>query len=63
VPDPDAGITRHDLSLAAIAVPLLVATVAGATLPVGLPVALGAGSVPASGGLGYALFYRPPGRE
>jgi hypothetical protein len=56
-------LSRHDLSLAAIAVSLLAASLAGALLPVGMMAALGAGSVPATGGVGYALFYRPPTAE
>jgi len=54
------GVTRHDWLLATIAVSLVVAAVVGVLFPVGLPVALGVGSVPASGSVGYALFYRPP---
>lgn len=54
-------VSRHDLSLAGIALPLVVAALLGALLPVGMGVALGAGSVPASGSIWYALFYRPPG--
>ncbi|WP_302081527.1 hypothetical protein [Salinibaculum rarum] len=60
---PGDSVTRHDLLLAAIALPLVVAGMAGALLPVGMSVALGAGSVPATGTMGYALFYRPPGRH
>ncbi len=55
-------VSRHDASLAGIAVPLALAAVVGALSPVGMATALGAGSVPASGSLGYALFYRPPGK-
>ena len=55
-----ASLSRHDLSLLVIALPLLLASVVAALLPVGTVVALGAGSVPATGGLGYALFYNPP---
>jgi len=54
------SVTRHDLLLVGIAVPLLLAGAVGALSPIGLPVALGAGSIPASGSMGYALFYRPP---
>ncbi|MFT4921809.1 MAG: hypothetical protein ACI8XM_001016 [Haloarculaceae archaeon] len=53
-------VTRHDLLLAAIAVSLALGALFGALLPVGMPVALGAGSVPATGSMGYALFCRPP---
>lgn len=54
------AVTRHDLLLAVIGLPILLAAIAGTVLSVPLTYALGAGSVPASGGLGYALFYRPP---
>jgi hypothetical protein len=55
-----SGLSRHDLSLAGIAASLVAALLAGALSPVGMSVALGAGSIPATGTLGYALFYRPP---
>jgi hypothetical protein len=54
-------LSRHDLSLAGIALSLVTALLAGTLSPVGMSVALGAGSIPASGTVGYALFYRPPG--
>jgi hypothetical protein len=57
---PENTPSRYDVLLAAIAVPMLVAATLGALLPVGMPLALGAGSVPATGSMGYALFYRPP---
>jgi hypothetical protein len=57
------SLTRHDILLAAIALPLVVAGALGAVLPVGMSLALGAGSVPATGSMGYALFYRPPGES
>jgi hypothetical protein len=56
-------VTRHDASLVGIAAPLAVAAAVGALSPVGMTTALGAGSIPASGSLGYALFYRPPVEE
>lgn len=52
--------TRHDLLLAAIATPLVIAGLLAATVSLPASYLLGAGSVPASVGLGYALFYRPP---
>ena len=61
--DPTDSLTRHDILLATIALPLVVAGALGALLPVGMPLALGAGSVPATGSMGYALFYRPPGEN
>ncbi|MEF8870637.1 MAG: hypothetical protein V5A41_03290 [Haloarculaceae archaeon] len=57
------SVSRYDLLLAAIVLPLVVAGMIGALLPVGMSVALGAGSVPATGTMGYALFYRPPGEH
>ncbi len=55
-----AGLSHHDVSLAGIALPLVVAALVGAVSSVGMVTALGAGSIPAFGSLGYALFYRPP---
>jgi len=57
---PSISLATADLVLVAIAVPMLVASLAAALSPVQLGVALGAGSVPASGTIGYALFYDPP---
>jgi hypothetical protein len=57
---PESIPSRHDLLLAAIAVPLVLAGVVAAVLPVGMVAALGAASVPATGSVGYALFYNPP---
>lgn len=54
------GLSRADLALAGIAIPLLVAGLFGFLSSVGIAVALGAGSLPASLSMGYALFYRPP---
>lgn len=56
-------VSRHDLVLAAIALPMVLAGLVGALFPVQLTVALGAGSVPASGGVGYALFFGPPASD
>ena len=55
-----AGLTRYDLLLAVIGAPLAVAAVAATASSVSLATAMLAGSVPAGGGLGYALFCRPP---
>jgi hypothetical protein len=54
------SLSRHDLSLVAIALPLVVALLFGVVSPVEMVAALAAASVPATGGLGYALFYNPP---
>ncbi len=57
---PATAPSRHDLLLAVIAAPLVLAGVLSAALPISLPLALAVGSVPAGSGLGYALFWRPP---
>lgn len=54
----DAAPSRYDYILAAIATPLLLGALAGIFSPVEMSAALGVGSVPASGTVGYALFYR-----
>jgi hypothetical protein len=54
------SLSRYDLLLAVIAAPLVVATLLAAALPVSFRLALAAACLPAGGGLGYALFYRPP---
>lgn len=56
-------IATADLVLVAMALPLLVASLAGLVSSVQLGLAMGAGSLPASGTLGYALFYDPPASE
>lgn len=53
-------LATADLVLLAIAVPMVVASLVGLLNSVQLAVAMGAGSVPASGTIGYALFYDPP---
>jgi hypothetical protein len=55
-----ASLSTPDLVLASIAVLLLLATVGAVVTPFSVAVALGAGSIPASGSIGYALFYDPP---
>jgi hypothetical protein len=55
-----SAVTRHDLLLALIAAPLAVGAFLALAFPISLRVALAAGSLPAGGGLGYALFFRPP---
>ncbi|WP_018257135.1 hypothetical protein [Halomicrobium katesii] len=56
-------LATADLVLAAMALPLLVASLVGVVFAVQFGVAMGAGSVPAGGTLGYALFYDPPASE
>ena len=57
---PSVPYATADLVLVAIALPLVVASLVGVLYSVQLAVAMGAGSIPASGTIGYALFYRPP---
>lgn len=51
---------RHDLSLLVIGFSLLVGVLVGLLSGVTVPQSLLAGSVPATGCVGYTLFYRPP---
>lgn len=55
-----ASLSAPDLVLACIAVAMLLATVGGLLTSFSVAVALGAGSIPAGGSVGYALFYNPP---
>ena len=57
---PSGSLATADLVLVAIALPLVVASLVGVLYSVRLALAVGAGSVPACGTLGYALFYDPP---
>ncbi len=54
------AITRHDLTLAGIGIALLVGLIVGLLPAVALSSALFVASVPATGGVFYTLFYRPP---
>ncbi|QGA81589.1 hypothetical protein [Halomicrobium sp. LC1Hm] len=56
-------LATADLVLVAMALPLVVASLVGVVFSVQFGVAMGAGSVPAGGTLGYALFYDPPASE
>lgn len=56
----EVSLATADLVLLVMAVPLLLATLIAVAFSVQFGVAMGAGSVPASGTLGYALFYDPP---
>lgn len=51
---------RYDLSLLVIGVSLLVGALVGFLSGVTVPQSLLAGSIPATGCVGYTLFYRPP---
>ncbi|MCU4800424.1 hypothetical protein OB920_08590 [Halobacteria archaeon HArc-gm2] len=57
---PSVPIATADVVLAAVALPMVLATLVGLFYSVQFAVALGAGSVPAGGTIGYALFYDPP---
>jgi hypothetical protein len=56
-------LSRYDLLLAAIALVMTVAGVAGALTSLAMSTALAAGSVPAGGTVGYALFVAAPEPE
>jgi len=56
-------LSRYDLLLAAIALAMTVAGVAGALTPLAMSTALAAGSLPAGGTVGYALFVAGPEPE
>jgi len=49
-----------DLVLASIALSMLLASLGAVVTSISLVTALSAGSLPASGSIGYALFYDPP---
>ena len=57
--DEAARTARAVLTL--IPASLLVATAAAAAFPLSLGTALAVGCLPATGSIGYALFYNPPG--
>jgi hypothetical protein len=54
------GTGTADAVLAVIPASLLVATLAAVAFPLSLGTALALGSLPATGSIGYALFYDPP---
>ena len=56
----EVSLATADLVLIVMAVPMVLASLAGLASSIQFAVALGAGSVPATGTLGYALFYDPP---
>jgi len=49
-----------DIVLATIAVAMTLAAFGAVATSLSVVVALGAGSIPATGSIGYALFYNPP---
>jgi hypothetical protein len=52
--------TVHDAVVVAIPATLVLVALAGLAASLSVPTALGVASVPATGIVGYALFYRPP---
>jgi len=54
------SVSRYDLLLAMIALPVAIAGVLGAVSTLAMSTALAVGSVPATGGIGYALFVEQP---
>ena len=54
------SVSTHDLVLSLIPGAIATAVFVAFLGVVSLPVAIAAGSVPASGAIGYALFYAPP---
>jgi len=55
-----ATLTTADLVLASIAIALALAAFGAVVTSLSVAVAMAAGSVPATGSIGYALFYNPP---
>lgn len=55
-----ASLSTADAVLASIALTMLLATVGAVVTSLSVAAALGAGSIPATGSIGYALFYNPP---
>ena len=56
----EVSLATADLVLLVMAIPMVLASLVGVVFSVQFGVAMGAGSLPASGTLGYALFYDPP---
>ena len=55
-----ASVSTADFVLASIALTMVLAAVGAVLTSLSVAIALGAGSIPASGSIGYALFYNPP---
>jgi len=55
-----ASVTAADAVLAAIPATLLVVLLAGLAVSLSVRTALALGTLPASGTIGYALFWNPP---
>jgi len=58
--DADETARTADAVLALIPASLLAATAVAAAFPLSLATALAVGCLPATGSIGYALFYDPP---
>ncbi|MBX0287863.1 hypothetical protein [Haloarcula salinisoli] len=54
------GLSTADLVLATIAIALALSAFGAVATSVSVAVAMAAGSIPATGSIGYALFYNPP---
>jgi len=55
-----ATLTTADLVLASIAIAMTLSAFGAVATSLSVAVAMAAGSVPATGSIGYALFYNPP---
>jgi len=55
-----ASLSTADFVLASIAFVMMMAAFGAVVTSLSVAVALGVGSIPASGSIGYALFYNPP---
>ena len=53
-------LSTADLVLVSIALVMAVAAFGAVATSVSVAVAMAAGSIPATGSIGYALFYNPP---
>ncbi|AEM56083.1 hypothetical protein HISP_02370 [Haloarcula hispanica N601] len=54
------SLSMPDLVLASIALSMLLASLGAVVTSLSFVTALSAGSLPATGSIGYALFYNPP---
>ncbi|MDS0259812.1 hypothetical protein NDI56_10455 [Haloarcula sp. S1CR25-12] len=55
-----ASLSTADFVLASIALVMTLAAFGAVVTSLSVAVAFGAGSIPATGSIGYALFYNPP---
>ncbi|MDS0282228.1 hypothetical protein [Haloarcula onubensis] len=54
------SLSPADLVLASIAIVMALAAFGAVATSLSVAVAMAAGSIPATGSIGYALFYNPP---